>query len=250
MKQESNNRVTCDAGSKLSAKRSCWSSPRAALLATILLGCVGQLFVPLLGNGKANSLKRLFEDHIEVAFPVAFVVIITFVVWVNWCMGRISGIFPKTRRDWIRVTALANFVAFLLHLIWDRVSGLEPSRFAAGHYLIVSHGHEIALTPIRYWFSFFHGILFFVIFLGCIVAKIDTWIEKPGLVRFRCQEVGGVRLPVASRHHDGNRDSFAQLVSQPCENWCPWCPRRYLSLFSISRSGSSVRFSEFFCWRR
>jgi hypothetical protein len=64
-----------------------------------------------------------------------------------------------------------NFVAFVWHSLSDGTCAtFAKSRLVDGQYLVTSHGKEISFSQGGYWFSFWHGIVFVVVHIICMIA--------------------------------------------------------------------------------
>lgn len=73
----------------------------------------------------------------------------------------------------VRTVNIINFLAYLAHR-WVDGAAVFPSggRLVDGRYLVRSHGHEIVFSPGAYWFSYVHGIVFFLILLATVGVVI------------------------------------------------------------------------------
>jgi hypothetical protein len=124
---------------------------------------------------QANSPCQLPMTLTLILFLVFFAML-ALVIWRMWLTGEITGFAPRTHRERLRlcwlVAAAVNFLAFLVHGALDRGAFAFPAggRLADGVYLVTQHGRDFALTPARYLFSFWHGVLFVVVHLVCMVA--------------------------------------------------------------------------------
>jgi hypothetical protein len=98
------------------------------------------------------------------------------VLWTMWIRGEISGFAPRTHQERLRlywlIVGAVNFVAFLAHAGFDRGCFAFPAggRFVDGVYLVTQRGKDFTLTPGRYLFSYWHGVVFVVVHLVCMVA--------------------------------------------------------------------------------
>ena len=76
----------------------------------------------------------------------------------------------RVRTAW-GIGGAVNFVVFLFHALSDGTCALfGRARFEGAHYLVLSHGKDIAFTSSGYWFSYWHGVVFIVIHLVCMIA--------------------------------------------------------------------------------
>jgi hypothetical protein len=105
-------------------------------------------------------------------------------LWRMMMNGEISGFSAQTRREKIRlywvIVAAINFVAFLVHAWIDHGGIAFPGggRLVDGVYHVTQHGRDYSFTPVRYFFSILHGVVFVVVHLVCTVA---IWrLRKPG----------------------------------------------------------------------
>lgn len=107
---------------------------------------------------------------------LVFFVMLALVLWRMWLAGEISGIAPRARRERLRlcwlIIGVANFLAFLAHGAFDRGGFAFPTggRLVDGLYLVTQHGRDFTFTAGRYLFSYWHGVLFVVVHLVCMVA--------------------------------------------------------------------------------
>jgi hypothetical protein len=105
-----------------------------------------------------------------------FFVIVSLVLWRMWLAGEISGFAPRTHRERLRliwlIIGVVNFLAFLAHAAFDHGGFAFPTggRLVDGVYLVTQHGKDFAFTPSRYLFSYWHGVLFVIVHLACMVA--------------------------------------------------------------------------------
>jgi hypothetical protein len=112
---------------------------------------------------------------LTISISLVFLAGIALVLWRMWMLGEISGSVPRTRRErfrllWAIVGGL-NFVAFLLHVMTDHGSAFPAGgRLVDGVYQVMEHGHYISFSPARYQFSFYHGLLFVIVSLLCVIS--------------------------------------------------------------------------------
>jgi hypothetical protein len=107
---------------------------------------------------------------------LVFFFMLSLVLWRMCQTGEISGFAPRTRRERLRlcwlIVAVVNFLAFLVHGAFDLGGFAFPAggRLDDGLYLVTQHGRDIAFTPSRYLFSYWHGVFFVVVHLVCMAA--------------------------------------------------------------------------------
>ena len=105
-----------------------------------------------------------------------FFAMVALVIWRMKLAGEISGFAPQTHRERVRliwlVVGVVNFLVFLIHAGFDHGGFAFPSggRLVDGVYLVRQHGRDFSFTPARYFFSFWHGVVFVVVHLICTVA--------------------------------------------------------------------------------
>ena len=113
---------------------------------------------------------------LTVILFLIFFGMVALVIWRMWIAGEITGIAPKTRHEKLRlcwlVVGVLNFVAFLAHGWFDHGGFAFPTggRLVDGVYLVRQHGRDFSFTPARYYFSFWHGLVFVVVHLVCMFA--------------------------------------------------------------------------------
>ena len=83
----------------------------------------------------------------------------------------------KKKTDWLSATigvvAVVNFAGFVVHVIIDRAAAFPAEgRFADGQFFVRSHGHEVAFSPSRYWFSYIHGVVFVAIHIAAMLVGL------------------------------------------------------------------------------
>ena len=110
-----------------------------------------------------------------IILTLLFLVWIFLVLWRMCSDGKITGFMPQTRQDRLRlywlVIGTVNFLAFIIHAISDGTCAFPSGgRLVGEHYLVTSHGRDISFTPTGYAFSFWHGVVFVVIFVVCMFA--------------------------------------------------------------------------------
>ena len=81
---------------------------------------------------------------------------------------------PAPKSKWlvnaIVMLGVANFIAFMTHMLIDGTSAFPSGgRFVDGQFLVSSHGHDVAFTVGRYWFSYIHGIVFVIVHLAVML---------------------------------------------------------------------------------
>jgi hypothetical protein len=107
---------------------------------------------------------------------LVFCVLVALVLWSMWLRGEITSIAPRTRQERLRlcwvIVGVLNFVAFLAHGAVDHGGFAFPTggRLVDGLYLVTQHGRDFAFSPGRYLFSYWHGVVFVVVSLVCMVA--------------------------------------------------------------------------------
>ena len=112
----------------------------------------------------------------EAILFLVFLAIVSLVLWRMWLAGEISGFAPQTRREKIRhcwlIVGIVNFLAFGLHMGLDggACALAYGGRLVGEQYLVPSHGKDIPLSPDRYFFNLWHGVLFVIVHLMCMFA--------------------------------------------------------------------------------
>ena len=87
----------------------------------------------------------------------------------------VSKVRTETRRTkvrllWVLVGGL-NFVAFLVHVIMDHGSAFPAGgRLVDGQYFFTEHGRDIPFSPSAYEFNYWHGVLFVLLHLACMIV--------------------------------------------------------------------------------
>lgn len=121
-----------------------------------------------------------------ILFYIIFVAIVSLVSLVIWRMQsngeKFSSLVPRTRHERIRCCWLAigalNLLAFIVHMGVDGTSAFPAGgRLVNGYYLVADRGRDVAFTPNEYVFSYWHGIIFVILHLVCMVA---IWRLKTG----------------------------------------------------------------------
>jgi hypothetical protein len=114
--------------------------------------------------------------NLTIILFLVFFAVVALVIWRMKMAGEISGFAPQTRREktrlfWV-VAAAVNFVAFFAHIGFDHGGIAFPAggRLVGGVYLVTQHGRDFSFTPARYFFNFWHGVVFVVVHLICTAA--------------------------------------------------------------------------------
>jgi hypothetical protein len=108
-----------------------------------------------------------------------------YIIYLNWRSGQleITSVLPKTTQDrartfWTAVAAV-NFAAIVVHAVITSTCAFpDGGRFEGGQYLVPSHGREISFTPVGYWFSYIHGVVFVILHLVCGLAILRVNLLK------------------------------------------------------------------------
>jgi hypothetical protein len=67
------------------------------------------------------------------------------------------------------IIGLINFAVFVAHVLIDKTSAFPGGgTFSNGVYFVFSHGKQIPFTPVRFCFSYAHGLLFIMIHVLCM----------------------------------------------------------------------------------
>ncbi len=90
---------------------------------------------------------------------------------------------PAPKSKWrvhaIVLLGVVNFMAFMIHMLIDRTSAFPSGgRFVDGQFLVSSHGHDVAFTVGRYWFSYIHGIIFVIVHLAVMLFGMLSHRKK------------------------------------------------------------------------
>ena len=117
--------------------------------------------------GRVGSAFVVADSHhmnLTVILFLIFFAMVALVIWRMKMPGEISGFAPQTHRERVRlywlIVGVVNFLAFLIHAGFDHGGFAFPSggRLVDGIY------------PARYFFSYWHGVVFVVVHLICTVA--------------------------------------------------------------------------------
>jgi hypothetical protein len=114
--------------------------------------------------------------NLTVILFLIFFAMVALVVWRMKMAGEISGFAPQTHRERVRlywlIAGVVNFLAFLIHAGFDHGGFAFPAggRLVGDIYLVTQHGRDFSFTPARYFFSYWHGVVFVVVHLICTVA--------------------------------------------------------------------------------
>ena len=114
--------------------------------------------------------------NLTIILFLLFFAMVALVIWRMKVGGEILGFAPQTHREKVRlywlIVVVVNFLAFLVHAAFDHGGFAFPSggRLLDGIYLVTQHGRDISFTPARYFFSYWHGVVFVVVHLICTVA--------------------------------------------------------------------------------